>query len=425
MSIFTKQKIKDFFIYGFGQAINILSPLLIMPYIILKCGEEGLGKVGVGMSLALIINGIVDYGSYINGVKEISLNRENKIALEANFKAIYLSKLILLIITLSVASILILTIPFFEQDKSLYFLSFIIVVGQFINPIWFFQGIENFKWISIVNVISKVIYILLVFAFITEKEDYVYANLFLGVGAILGNSIGLYWLVSKYSFQMLKFEIQPAIAILKNEFSFSVSQFFLSIYQYSPIILISYLAGDFIAGQFRVIDQIVSIFKTYLNMFFYFVYANICFVLNQEVNKGLKVWKQYNGVNFIFLLLVLSAFYYKSELILTYFKIDESTLQQTNQYFRIGLVVPALVAISQPLRQLMFAFNENKIYIKITIITTILNFLLLIIFTKFNGLAGAFLSIILIEIIIISAYYIILIKHFRQNLKFNNGIQNF
>lgn len=421
MSVFSKQKIKDFFIYGLGQAINIVSPLLILPYIIFMCGEEGLGKVGVGMSLALILSGIIDYGSYINGVKDISINRTDKKILEFHFKSIYLSKFILFLGVFLFFILLVCFVPFFEQDKRLYFYSFFIVVGQFINPIWFFQGIENFKLISFINVTSKVIYISLVFTLLHETSDYIYVNLFLGLGAIIGNVIGLIWLIKKYSFSITSFELKPAVYIIKNEFSFSISQLFHSVYQYSPILLISYVAGDFVAGQFKVIDQIVSIFKTYLNMFFYFVYANICLEINKGVKQGLKVWKQYNGLNFLFLFFVLSVFYVYADLILTHFKIDPKDLDKTVQYFRIGIIVPFLVSISQPLRQLMFAFSENKIYIKITIVTTILNFVLLLLFTEYYGLGGAFLSIIIIEIIIIIVYNIILMKHLKGNITFKNG----
>ena len=181
MSVFTKKKITDFLIYGLGQVINIVSPLFVMPFLLYKCDEDGLGKVGVGFSLALILNGIIDYGSYIKGVQEISINRDDHAVLEKRFKSIYLSKLILTVLVFLLLTFLIFTVPFFSRDKTLFFFSFLIVVGQFINPQWFFQGVENFKWISIVNVISKTIYILLVLLLINQKSDYVYANLFFGI----------------------------------------------------------------------------------------------------------------------------------------------------------------------------------------------------------------------------------------------------
>lgn len=411
MSIFNRKKITDFLIYGFGQVINLASPLFVMPFLIIKCGEDGLGRIGVGFSFALILNGIIDYGSYINGVREISINRENKAVLENRLKAIYLSKLLLLLMVFAFITLLIFTVPFFSKDKALFFLSLTIVAGQFINPQWFFQGVENFKWISTVNVISKAVYIFLVIVFINEKQDYIYANLFFGVGAIIGNSIGLIWLMKNFSFSLTGFSLKDATVIIKTEFSFSLSQFFLSMYQFFPIIMISYVGGDFMAGQFRIIDQIVTIFKTYLNMFFYFVYANICYELNTSVKKGIRVWKEYNGFNFILLFSVMSLFFIFSEQILAYFKIDAASIPVVASYFRMGLFVPLLVSISLPLRQLMFAFNENKIYIRITIIATLLNFILLYILTKNFGLRGAFISILFIEFIIIILYSKILKKH--------------
>lgn len=417
MSIFNKKKIKDFFVYGFGQAINLISPFLVMPFLIYICGQENYGKIGVGFAFALILNSIVDYGSYINGVKNISINRENKKVLEVNFSSIYLSKLILLVIVIFLATIMIVFIPFFSKEKTTFLLSLFIVVGQFVNPAWFFQGVENFKWISTINVISKLIYIALVLIFIREKNDFIFANFYLGLGAIIGNSIGIVWLINHYSFSFKNFSIEPALKILKDEFHFSTSQLFLSLYQFFPIILISYISGNFIAGQFRVIDQIVTVFKTYLNMFFYFVYSNICFELNKSYHYGIKVWKQYNGYNFLALVVLLFIVFYNSEFILSYTKIDKTQVAILTPYFQFALLIPLLTAISQPLRQLMFAFNKNSIYIKITLITTILNFIFLMFFVIKMGLKGAFLAIIIVEIIIILLYSKILIKSHKTRLE--------
>lgn len=413
MSIFNKNKIKDFFIYGFGQAINLISPFLVMPFLIYSCGQENYGKIGVGFALALILNSIVDYGSYINGVKDISINREDKAILELKFNSIYLSKLILLVIVVFLAIVMILFVPFFTQDKAAYLFSLFIVVGQFVNPAWFFQGVENFKWISAINVISKLIYIALVLIFIREKNDFIYANFYLGLGAIIGNTTGFIWLINHYSFSFKNISLEPALKILKDEFHFSISQVFLSLYQFFPIILISFISGNFIAGQFRVIDQIVTVFKTYLNMFFYFVYSNICFELSKSYHNGIKVWKQYNGYNFMLLLVLLSIVFYNSEFILSYTKIEKSQIAILTPYFQLALLIPILTAVSQPLRQLMFAFDKNSVYIKITIITTILNLIFLLFFEKNMGLIGAFLAIIIVEIIIILLYSKILIKSHR------------
>jgi O-antigen/teichoic acid export membrane protein len=414
--ILGKKKLKDLMVYGFGQAINLLSPLIVMPYLIHKCGEDGLGKIGVGFSMALILNGIVDYGSYVKGVKDISVNREDQHFIAGKFKSIYLSKLILLLIVLSIVTAIIFTVPFFSRDKDLFFLSLVIVLGQFINPAWFFQGTENFKWISVINILSKTIYVSCVFIFINRKEDYILANLFFGLGAVLANSIGFFYIVRKYAVSISDFSLVPAYEILREEFSFSVSQFFLSVYQFFPIMIVSYIGGDFMAGQFRVIDQIITIFKSYLNIFFYFVYANVCYEISKDLKRGLTIWKQYNGLNFLMLLIIITVFFIKAELIFTYFKTDPNQMQTIIHYFRIGLVIPLLTAISMPLRQLMFAFEKNKIYIIITILATIVNLALLVFLTQQYQLKGSFASIIFIEFIVIVLYVFILKKYLRKAL---------
>lgn len=414
MQVFTKKKIKDFSVYGIGQAINLLSPLVVMPYLIYICGEDGLGKIGVGFSVALIINSFIDYGSYITGVKEISLNRENTLYIIQKAKAIYFSKLLLLLFVVILFTGLFLFVPYFAKEKTLFFLSLSIVLGQFFNPAWFFQATENYKWISIINILSKIIYVACVFIFIRHKEDYILANLFFGLGAVIAGITGIVYLMSKYSVRFSGFSLQSAVEILKREFTFSISQVFLSVYQFIPIIIISYVLGDYVAGQFRVIDQIVMMIKSYLNIFFYFVFANICYELNKSLKKGLSVWKQYNISNFIFVAVIVAVFFLGAEILLQYFKLEPENIKQVAFYFRVGLIIPLLIAISLPLRQLMFAFEKNRIYIALTIGTTVLHIIVLWFATALYGLLGSFVSIILIEFIVIVLYLLILKNHLKS-----------
>lgn len=408
MGFITKEKIFNFSIYGFGQAVNLISPLLIMPYIVSVCGETGLGKVGVGFSFALISIVVVDYGSYINGTREISINRADSAILEDKFATIYLAKFMLLVGVLLFSALLIMSIPFLRRDAVQLFLSLLIVVGQFVNPTWFLQGVQNFKAISFINVLSKFIYILAVFAFIKKPGDYIFINAFLGIGMVLAGLIGLAWICRQYHFSLRKFSIDKAVALIREEFSLTVSQLFFSIYQYAPIILISYICGDFVAGQYRIIDQIVMIFRTYLQMFFNFVYAEICLKIYENAKTGLREWKKYNGYNYILILIALVLFYANTDLTLRFFKVKSEDLALLGTYFKIGLAIPVFMSISFAFRQLMFSFDKSRFYIRITIYATIFNTILMVSLLNLVGLKGAFLSTITAELLIITAYLFIL-----------------
>jgi O-antigen/teichoic acid export membrane protein len=403
----TKQ-FKDFIIYGFGQAVNLISPLLVIPYIVSVCGEEGLGKIGVGFSFALIAIVLVDYGSYINGTKEVSINRLEKKILEEKFTTIYLSKLILLLAVVAFCSIIIFTIPFFREDKTQLLLSLSIVVGQFINPIWFFQGIQDFKWITMINVLSKLLYVVAVFVFVKTPEDYVYVNFFLGIGLILASSIGFFWIYKSYLFSFKKSSFHQAITLIKTEFPLTVSQLFFSCYQYAPIMIISYVCGNFVAGQYRIIDQIIMIFRTYFQMFFNFIYADICLKIYNNKQAGISYWKKINGFNYLLVLFILIGFYFSTNFILEFFKVNPKDQIELGTYFKIGLLIPVFMGFSFALKQLIFTFNKNKVYIKITIFSTILSFLLMFVLLQIMGIKGAFITIISIENIIIISYILVL-----------------
>ena len=308
INLIENNRAKNFIIYGFGQAVNLISPLLVIPYLISICGEEGLGKIGVGYSFALIAIVLVDYGSYINGTKDISINSHDRLILEEKVITIYISKVMLTIGVLIFSTLILYFIPFFSRDFLQLILSLLIVVGQFINPTWFFQGIQNFKWISVINVLSKVIYVASVFIFIKKPEDYVYANAFFGLGLIIASLLGFVWICNKYSISYKKASFSKGIKLIKSEFTLTVSQLFFSFYQYAPIMLISYIGGDFMAGQYRVIDQVIMIFRTYFQMFFNFIYAEVCLRIYKSSPEGIKSWLKFNGLNYVLVLFILVCF---------------------------------------------------------------------------------------------------------------------
>jgi O-antigen/teichoic acid export membrane protein len=408
------QKIKNFIIYGLGQAVNILSPLLITPYLIFVCGLDKLGILAMGQSLAYILIVIVDYSSYVIGVKEISINRNDNQRLEELFKTIYFAKLFLVFLVLLVVLSLVCFIPFFSNNTSTILFSFSIILGQFINPTWFLQGVENFKWITIINILSKVIYVAGVFIFVKSQMDFVYANFWLGFGAILSGLIGLIYIIKKYKFKFNHVSITQVKELLINDFSFCVSQLFFSVRNYSTVLIIGFFAGDYIAGQFKVIDQITSLFRTYLQMFFKFSYSYICFEVDKSINNGLLLWKKFNGFNFILVFGLLGITYLFSHSVLLFFKVDNTVFNRLETYLHIALLIPFFTAITLPLEQLIFSLNKNKLYITLTIATTIFNIVGISLLMMFFGLLQVIFSLIITEIFLITIYFSILKRYFNK-----------
>ena len=294
------------------------------------------------------------------------------------------------------------------MNKLFFFYSFLYVIGQLINPTWIFQGLENYKWISSINIISKVIYVIGIFIFIRKKEDYIYVNAYLGAGLIISSLIGVISLIKEYNLRFYKDVAKDAVILLKEEFSLTFSQLFLSFYQYLPIMIISYAGGNGMAGQYRIIEQIIMTFRTYLQMFFNFIYANVCLQIHMNLKNGILKWLKYNALNYLLVVVLVFFAIVFTEQILLYFNIPSNDLKSMIFFFRLGLIIPLFMTISIALKQLLFALDHNKQYINITIGSSIFSLLLFFSLVKNIGLQGAFITTIVIEIMVIILYCIVL-----------------
>ena len=406
------KQLKNFSIYGFGQFINLISPLLVTPYLIYVCGVQNFGKIGLGISIAFFLILIVDYGTDITGVKNISINRENNKALDKLFTTIFVTKLILFLMVLIFSTILFLTIPFFSKEKTLLFFSLTIVLGQLFNPTWFLQGTENYKAIALLNSLSKIIYLLAVFLFIKQADDYIWANLCWGIGTFVSGLIAFIWILKKYNFSLSGFDKDSVIILLKEDFSLCVSQLFLSLKLTAPILILSYFGGYLLAGQFKIMEQIISLFRTYLQTYSRFFYPKLCFKIFNDVKQGINFWKKIYLLDGLFLLVILSIMFVSAENVLLFFKVENQMLPDLIPAFRLSLVIPLLIAVSQPLEQLLFSLNKNAVYVKLTIFATLLGVLSLIIFTPFFKLLGALVILILTELLLALFYYLSLKNYF-------------
>ncbi|HTO35073.1 MAG: oligosaccharide flippase family protein [Flavobacteriaceae bacterium] len=406
--LFQNKQFQNFSIYGFGQFFNLVTPLLVAPYIIKICGEENFGKTAVGMAIAFFLIVFVEYGSDINGVRNISLARNNREDLEKIFFSTYAVKFILLLIVLSVSYLLILVIPYFSSEKTLFLLSLTVIVGQFINPTWFLQGVENVKWITLLNIISKTIYLIGIFLTIKTTPDYVWVNLWWGSGMILANSFVVYLIIRQYKFFNFKVSKQSVLEYLKKDFSIFYSQIFVSLQMYAPIILVSYFGNNLMAGQYRIVEQIVVIFKTYILLFFNFVYPKVCFFLENDYHQGIRNWKIFNGSNLVFITLCTLLVIYFADDIVLYFNAENT--EQLGDVLRIAAFIPFLLAISIPLKQLVLGWNFQKFYVRITTFVVILNLLLIIIILPYYKVEGVFYTLILSEILAI-LFYLYCIKN--------------
>jgi O-antigen/teichoic acid export membrane protein len=220
---------------------------------------------------------------------------------------------------------------------------------------------------------------------------------------IVANTICIFYIVLSFSFSFLNVKRENITNQLRENFSIFSSQIFVSLQMYSPIVLISFFGGNVMAGQFKIVDQIIVVFKTYILLFFNFVYPRVCYLLAKNTKEALRFWKTFNGLNFIFvtiLMFIISAISIK---VVTYFNPKE--IIDISNLLRIAVAIPILQSISIPLKQLVLGFNKQREYVRFTMIVTIVSLIIIVLITPIYKVLGVLLALILTEIITLFVYY--------------------
>ena len=291
---FTKKIAKDkktilsnFFSLTVLQAANYILPLLILPFLVRVLGVEKFGLVMFAQSMAAFLMIAVDFGFEISGTREISISRSDKERVSQIFSSIIAIKLFLILMWFSVLFLVVELTPRFSEDAIVYYLSFGMVVGHAIFPVWFFQGIEKMKFVTLINMLAKIIFTLLIFIVIRSESDYYLVPAFNSIGYIVAGVLGLlislkHTKVSKPEFGMIK-------RLMKDSFSLFLGKFATNLFTTCNVLILGLFAGNAVVGVYSSMEKLLLAVK---NVYLPFYQAVFPWLSNQDANKKITILKQ-------------------------------------------------------------------------------------------------------------------------------------
>ena len=245
------------------QALNFVLPLVTFPYLVRVLGTERFGLVAFAMSLAQYFVVITDYGFNLTGTRLVSINRNDNYMIRKIFYSIMYVKLFLLILCLAILTLLMGTISLFSQNCSLYFFSFLAVVGSFISPVWFYQGVERIRLIAILNIIFRIIATVAIFVFINNEADYILTVIIQTMGVVLSGLISTGIIIRQYRMYFIIPEFQYIKNIIMDGWTVFLSQVSVNLFSNSGIFILGIYTDAKTVGSYAIAEKII---KAAINM---------------------------------------------------------------------------------------------------------------------------------------------------------------
>ena len=238
------------------QFINMLLPLIVLPYLVRVIGADYFGLISVALSVVMLFNLFVEFGFNLSATKSVSINRSNIQEISSIFFNVFYSKLILLFTSLIVLIILTIFVEYLSKNIVLFYITFGLVLGNLLLPIWFYLGVEKMRSVTVITVLFKIISTILVFIFIKDKDDYILFPLFNSIALIASGTVAFIYAYYRFNLIFCK----PSISEIKNQIKTS-AHFFLSRFstqgsRHIVIALIGFSFGNLIAGFYAMADKI-------------------------------------------------------------------------------------------------------------------------------------------------------------------------
>jgi polysaccharide transporter, PST family len=402
------------------QGGNYILPLIIFPYLVRVLGVEGYGVI---VTAAAFINYFVvftDYGFNLTATREIAMNRNNSDRINEVFSEVMFTKFSMVLISLL---LLFVSIPLLENVRSeweIYLATFLVVLGSVFFPIWYFQGIEQMKYITFLNLFGRFVSVIFIFIFVKEPSDYFIAALIQSLGSLIPGIISYYIIFKKFKIQFVKVKLNKIYMQLKEGLSVFISGVSILSYTSYNTIIIGLMYGPKEAGLFSValklIAAIVSLTQPVLQTFaphLSIKYKNSRDIGRRETIKLGKYLIMFN------ILVTIGIIFFIEPLILLIFG-DISA--EIIMYAKILSILP-LVTVIAYLTVNILMLNEGliKYSMYIYLISGILNLIGAPLVLKYSNVTGLVILYLLIEIFIAIMAMIFYVSRRESNeIKYNH-----
>jgi len=399
----------NFFSLSVLQGANYLLPLITLPYLVRVLGPEKFGLVAFAQAFIGYFIILTNYGFNLSATREISINRENKEKITEIFSSVITIKFLLGIISFLILILFLTFIPRFGNDRLLYIFTFGMVLGNILFPVWFFQGMERMKYITILNIVAKGIFTVCIFIFIRKMSDYFYVPLINSMGYLFAGGLSLKIVLKDFKINFRLPAVKSIKYQLKESWHIFISQVAVSLYTISNVFILGLFTNNTIVGYYSAAEKLIKAARGLLVPVSQTVYPYISKLVTESKQRALSFIKK------LIILVASGSFVISLSVFILAVPIVNiilgSQYQQSIIVLRILAFLPFIIGLNNIFGiQTMLTFNLKKPFSRILISAGLLNITLALILAPCYWHVGISIAVVVTEIFVTFSMFLYLKK---------------
>jgi len=306
-----KRLLSNFFSLSAFQIVNYILPLIVVPYLFTTLGADKFGRIAFAQAVVIYFGLFVNYGFNISATKEISIHRNDTKKVSEIYSSVTTIKVIFSLIAFGVFTLMVFSIDRFAEDWELYLFTFGTIIESILFPIWFFQGMERMKYITVIYTISKIIVTVMIFIVIKNSDDYLLVPFLYFIGSISSGILSMYVLLKLFRVNFRFPPFDQIIFQLQDGWHLFISDVSVNMYRNANVLILGLMSGTLYVGYYALAEKVIKALQSLMEPVSGALYPYIAKKsTNQSLQKSLidifKIAKYYSVIlGTVFLLILL------------------------------------------------------------------------------------------------------------------------
>ncbi|WP_114751631.1 oligosaccharide flippase family protein [Pleomorphovibrio marinus] len=340
------KSIQNFIFLIIIQASNVLISLISMPLLVTSLGVDQFGLVNLALSIIILANILVGFGYNLSAPREVALLHRDKKALSFVFSRVISGKFSMALLAAILIIIGVFGFGLFQEYQLILVYSLLLLFSEATLPLWFFQGMEKMKLVSISNVFSKLLYLLGLVLFIHRPDQAKWVNFLLGSTGLAINILLLVYIhISlKIFFQYPK--IGQIWKSLLDNFQFFLSNLASHISTNGGLIILSFFAAAETLGMFSLAERISMVLRLIPSLIIQAIFPNTSRLFQSDKPRFYRFLRRvYRWTLVLGIIGSMTVFALAPYII---HLLARSTFEESVQYMRILAFIPFFACLNIP-----------------------------------------------------------------------------
>ncbi len=381
------------------KGVDYVLNFVMLPFLLRMLGAERFGAIVFMQSVVQYMVVAVEYGFNMTAPRDIARASEER-AIGKIFSDVMAAKFLIMsgLIVLTVIALAVMP-PTVDFDVMLLMAVLPTVLGNIAFPVWFFQGIQQMKFITISVTVARLIILLAMFATVRAPEDYLIAALLQSSMMIVAGVLSFAIILRSYRYVFVRPTLEGVINVLRDGREIFVSTVAINLYTTTNIVILGLMTNPTAVGYFGAANKLIDSVKGLMGAISNAVYPHVSALVKDSPRGAIEFIKKF-GRRYVGLFLGISAALSIGAAWIVELLFGAG-YEQTTSILRLMAWLPFIIALSNVFGiHFMLNFGLQDLFSRILIAAAVLDFIIIFPLTSELGNFGVALVMLIVEVFV-------------------------